>query len=149
MLLETVFQYRTLAGKCDLGVGLEWDEIEAAACIEHDVASTAGDGRQHKRHAVELVAFMRGDQINDRVNVVEISAGGLVVTNAPFVTKGEVVELVMDVGDEQYRFIAHGVWQREDGDDYRIGLRFVGMPVRLRKVQISEHVGDVVDEIAA
>jgi hypothetical protein len=149
MLPETVFQYRTLLGKCDLGVGLDWDEISASVDIEHDLASDAGDGRRHKREAITLVALMRGDQINDRVNVIEMSAGGLVATNAPFVTRGEVVELTMDAGEYQYRFIAEGVWQREDGDDYRVGLRFVGMPVRLRKVQISEHVGDVVDEIAA
>ena len=48
MLLEVVFQYRTLIGKCDLGVGLDWDEIEgelehvadAVAQYPHDLDGT-------------------------------------------------------------------------------------------------------------
>ena len=35
MLVEVVFQYRTLLGKCELGVGLDWDEIDQVTAIEH------------------------------------------------------------------------------------------------------------------
>jgi hypothetical protein len=34
MVVEVVFQYRTLIGKCELGVGLDWDEIERVTAIE-------------------------------------------------------------------------------------------------------------------
>jgi len=149
MLLETVFDYRPLIGKSDLGFGLEWDETDLVGRIEHAYASSTGDGRRYKRTPVELVAMMRGNQINDRVDVIEMGPGGLVCTNAPFVARDELVEIVIDQGEDQYRFVARGVWLRDDGNDYRVGLRFVGMPVRLHKVQISEHVEDVVDSIAA
>jgi hypothetical protein len=168
MLLQTVFQFRTLLGKCDLGVGLEWDEIDHMSRIEHAFASNTGDGRRYRRQAVELSALMRGDQIHDRVDVVEMGPGGLVCINAPFIARGELVELVIaspgsagarseanaersliDDGEDSYRFVARGVWLKDEGNDYRVGLRFVGMPVKLHKAQISQHILDVVDKISA
>lgn len=148
MLLETVFQYRTLIGKCDLGVGLEWEEIDLVGRIEHAFASNTGDGRRFRRQAIELSAMMRGDQINDRVQLVEIGPGGCVAINAPFIATGEIVELVIDCNEDSYRFMARGVWLKDEGPDYRVGLRFVGMPVKLHKVQISPHKQDVVDRIS-
>jgi hypothetical protein len=156
MLLEVVFQYRTLIGKCDLGVGLEWDEIEQVTAIESVFEPTADDrrmntGRRFRREATKLSARMRGDRINDRVEVVELALGGLVVTNAPYVAKGEQVEIVIDDGENSYRFHAEGVWLKDDdeSDDFRVGLRLIGMPVMLHKVAISAHQIDVVDKIAA
>ncbi len=148
MLLETVFQYRTLIGKCDLGVGLEWEEIEDVARIEQAFASTSNDGRRFRRQAIDMSAIMRGDQINDRVELVEMGPGGCVAINAPFIARGELVELVVDFNEDSYRFIARGVWLKDEGTDYRVGMRFVGMPVKLHKVQISEHRQDVVDRIS-
>jgi hypothetical protein len=147
MLVDTVFKYRTLIGKCDLGVGLEWDEIDAMGGIEHAFASNSGDGRRFRRQSIELTAMMRGDQINDRVQLIEMGPGGCVVTNAPFIAAGELVEIIIDHNEDSYRFVARGVWMREDGADYRVGLRFVGMPVLVHKVQISPHKLDVVDKI--
>jgi len=95
----------------------------------------------------ELTALLRGDRINDRVDVVEIGLGGLVVRNAPFVANGEHVELVIEAGDLSYRFSARGVWMREDGEDYRVGLALVGMPVCLHTIAVRRHNGDVVDRI--
>jgi len=149
MLLETVFQYRTLLGKCDLGVGLEWDEIDLCGRIEHAFASNTGDGRRFKRQAIELGAIMRGDQIHDRVDIVEMGPGGCVAINAPFIARGELVEIVIEQGEDSYRFTARGVWLKDEGRDYRVGLRFVGMPVLVHKVQISEHRQDVIDRINA
>ena len=48
-----------------------------------------------------------------------------------------------------YRFRARGVWLKDDGDDYKVGLALIGMPVCLHKVAVSAHQTDVVDEIAA
>jgi hypothetical protein len=154
MLVEVVYQYRTLIGKCELGVGLDWDEIAEVTAIESAFEPTADDrrmrvGRRFRREPIRLNALLRGDRINDRVEVIEIGPGGAVVRNAPFVTHGEQVELVMEIGDRSYRFCAQGVWMKDDGDDYRIGLELVGMPVCLRTVATSRHEVDVVDRIAA
>lgn len=148
MLVETIFQYRTLIGKSDLGVGLDWDEIDLVTRIEQAFAAERNDGRRFRRQVVELAGIMRGDMINDRIEITEIGPGGLVCRDAPFVARGEHVEIVIDDGDHSYRFRARGVWLCDDGDHYRVGLAFVGMPVRLHRVQISEHTFDVVDKIA-
>jgi len=154
MLLEVVFQYRTLVGKCELGVGLEFDEIEQVTHIESAFAPTVDDrrmrtGRRFRRETVKMSAVMRGDRIHDRVDVVEIGPGGLVARNAPYIARGEYIELVFEIGEQSYRFRAQGVWLKDDGDDYKVGLAFIGMPVCLNKVSISQHHADVVDRIAA
>lgn len=154
MVVEVVFQYRTLLGKCDLGVGLDWDEIEQVTAIESAFEPTADDrrmkaGRRFRREAVKLTGLLRGDRINDRVDVIEIGPGGAVVRNAPFVAAGEHVELVIEDGDKSYRFRAEGKWMKDDGDDYRVGLALVGMPICLHTVAVSRHETDLVDRIAA
>src|SRR6185436_6511820 len=100
------------------------------------------DGRRFRRQLVELTGTMRGDHINDPIDIVEMGPGGLVCRRAPFIARGEIVEVVIDDGDKSYRFRAQGIWLREDGDDYKVGLAFVGMPVCLHKVQISAHNDD-------
>ena len=154
MLVEVVFQYRTLLGKCDLGVGLDWDEIEQLTSIESAFAPTEDDrrmknGRRFRREQIKLTALLRGDQINDRVEITELGPGGVVVRNAPFIAADEQLEIQLDLGDQSFRFRARGVWLRDDGDDYKVGLAFIGMPVCLNKTAISRHEADVVDEISA
>lgn len=153
MLVEVVFQYRTLIGKCELGVGLDWDEIEQVTAIESAFEPSADDrrmkaGRRFRREATKLNALMRGDRINDRVEVIEIGPGGVVVRNAPFVAHGEQVEIVMEEGDRSFRFRAQGVWMKDDGDDYRIGLELIGMPVCLHTFG-GRHDSELLDRIAA
>jgi hypothetical protein len=154
MVVEVVFQYRTLIGKCDLGVGLDWDEIEQMTAIESAFEPSSDDrrmnaGRKFRRQTVKLSALLRGDRINDRVEVVEIGPGGLVVRGAPFVAHGEHVEIVVEDGDKSYRFGAEGVWMKDDGDDYKVGLELIGMPVCLHSVAVSRHEADLVDRISA
>ncbi|HEX4417433.1 MAG TPA: hypothetical protein VH165_06010 [Kofleriaceae bacterium] len=154
MLVEAVFQYRTLIGKCDLGMGLDWDEIEQMTAIESAFEPTSDDrrmkaGRKFRREPVKMTALLRGDRINDMVDVTEIGPGGVVVRHAPFINNGEQVELVVEDGDKSYRFCAEGVWMKDDGDDYKVGLALVGMPVCLHTVAVSHHEPDLVDRIAA
>ncbi|MGN6109200.1 MAG: PilZ domain-containing protein [Kofleriaceae bacterium] len=153
MLVEIVFQYRSLVGKCELGVGLEWDEIEQVTMIESAFAPSADDrrmkqGRRFRREAVQLTGVVRGDRIHDRVDVIELGPTGVVIRNAPYIARGEQVELVIDEGDLSYRFRAQGVWLKDDQDDYRCGLVLVGMPVCLHRVAVSQHEQDVVDRIS-
>ncbi|MBA3821751.1 MAG: PilZ domain-containing protein [Deltaproteobacteria bacterium] len=154
MLADLIFQYRTLIGKCELGVGLGWDEIEQLNRIEQAFAPAVDErrtreGRRFHRQATKLSAIMRGDRIHDRVEVIEMGPGGLVCRRAPYVARGEQVEIVIDDGEQSYRFRAQGVWLKDDGDDYKLGLVLVGMPVCLHRVAISEHVVDVVDKLSA
>jgi hypothetical protein len=153
MLVDVVFQYRSLVGKCELGVGLDWNEIEQVTMIESAFEPTADDrrmktGRRFRREAVKLPALLRGDRINDRVELIELGPSGAVIRNAPYVARGEHVELVVESGDLSYRFRARGVWLKDDGDDYRIGLVLVGLPVCLHKVTHGQHE-DLVDKISA
>jgi hypothetical protein len=153
MLVEVVFHYRTLLGKAALGCGLDWDEIDQITQIEHAFRPGLDDrrrrsGRRFRRDAIRLDALMRGDRINDRVEITEIGPGGLVCRHAPYIARGEQIEIVIDIGDESYRFRAQGVWLKDDGDDYRVGVAFIGMPVRVHSAHISEHTADVVDKIA-
>lgn len=154
MVVEVVFRYRSLIGKCDLGVGLDWDEIEDVTAIESAFEPTRDDrrmkrGRRFRREQVSYSALLRGDRINDRVELIELGPGGAVVRNAPFVASGEHVELVLELGDRSYRFSAKGIWLKDDGDDYRVGLALVGMPICLRSVAVSRHQADLVDRISA
>ncbi|MEO8841552.1 MAG: hypothetical protein ABI591_29745 [Kofleriaceae bacterium] len=148
--IETIFQYRTLIGKCELGVGLDWDEIQEITDIESELVLDRGrSGRRYKRQDVELSGIVRGDRINDRVSITELGPGGLVCRRAPFIACGEVVELVLDVEDRSYRFRAIGKWLKDDGDDYQIGLAFIGVPICLHIEQVSAHEFDLVDSINA
>jgi hypothetical protein len=149
MLVETIFQYRTLIGKCELGCGLDWEEIEQVTVIEHAfVADRGKSGRRFRRHPVELSGILRGDRINDRVAVVEIGPGGLVVRNAPFIARGEQIEVVLDINGQSYRFRAVGMWLKDDGDDYKVGMAFIGVPICLHVTQVSAHEADLVDKIS-
>src|SRR5438067_7624084 len=73
MLVDAVFQYRTLQGKCDLGLGLDWDEIEQLSGIETMFSTDDRGGRRFRRERVQLVGTMRGDRINDRIDIVELA----------------------------------------------------------------------------
>jgi hypothetical protein len=148
-MVETIFQYRTLIGKCELGCGLDWEEIEQVTVIEHAFARDRGtSGRRFKREAIRMSGILRGDRINDRVEIVEIGPGGLVAIGAPFIARGEYVEVVLDIADKSYRFRAIGVWLKDDGDDYKVGMAFVGVPICLHIAQVSEHEADLVDKIS-
>ncbi len=140
--LDLVFQYRTLVGKCESGVGLEFEEIDELTRIEASFASNEPrlDGRRWKRLPVDLSAMLRGGDLNDKVLVSELAPGGLVVRQAPYIDEGMQIEVVIDDPDADlsYRFKARVQWLREDlQDDFALGLELIGMPVLI-------HYGPVV-----
>jgi hypothetical protein len=147
MVVEVIFRYRTLIGKCELGLGLDFDEMTQVAAIER--AFEGLRTRRFRRESVELSVVLRGDRFHDRVELVELGPGGFVCCGAPYVAHGEAVELTVEIGEHCYRFGARAVWIKEDGDDYRIGFEMVGMAVRLRRVAFRKHRPDIVDQLAA
>ena len=142
--LDVVYRYRSLLAKCESGSGLDFDEIDALTQIEAAFASgePTRDGRKWKRVPVELIAMIRGGDLNDRVKVAELAPGGLVVRGAPYVDEGMQIEIVIDdsVHAMSYRFKARVQWLREDvGDDFALGLELVGMPVLIHYGPASAH----------
>jgi len=132
--LDLVFQYRTLVGKCESGVGLDFDEIDLLTRIEAAFAPTeeARDDRRFRRVAVEMEAMVRGGDLNDKVVLSELAPGGLVVRQAPYIDEGMQIEVVIDDPDADlsYRFKARVQWLREDvHDDFALGLELIGVPV--------------------
>jgi hypothetical protein len=158
--LDLVYQYRLLVGKCESGVGLDFDEIEALGAIEALFANPTGDDgeatlrgrRQFARERVSIQGVVRGARLNDPVHIVDLGPGGMVCRTAPYMEEGQLLEVVID--DEElglsYRFKACVSWLRDDvDDDYAIGLRFVGTPILIHRGPQREHVDDVDAAIAA
>jgi hypothetical protein len=147
-IVGLVFQYRTLLGKCELGTGLDFDEIDELSGLESQFR--AGEGRKFHREPVVIGALLRGIDINDRVAVHDVSPGGAMVSGAPYTSEGDVVEVVIDADQVSYRFKAIVQWVRDDGDDYQVGLAFIGLPVRLSYGPASDAVAEsIVHRIAA
>ena len=76
--------------------------------------------------------------------------GGLVCRGAPFIARGEQVEIVIDIGDDSLsvpRAAACGC--ATTATTTRSASQFIGMPVCVRNAHISAHELDVVDKIAA
>jgi hypothetical protein len=151
--LDLVFRYRTLMGKCEAGVGLDFDEIDALTQIEAAFASgePARDGRRWKRIPVEIGAMVRGGDLNDKVQVAELAPGGLVVKGAPYVDTGMQIEIVIDDVDlaRSYRFKARVQWMRAEKADYALGLELLGMPVLIHYGPASADKTEEMDRIAA
>lgn len=129
-LLDLVYRYRTLLGKCELTIGLSFDEIEELCGLEAIFAPDTSDARRRfRRSPVAMSALLRNDDLNDYVKVTQLGAGGCEVWGAPYIEEGSRVELVLDVGHSSYRFGARAVTLREDGNDFRVGFAFEGVPL--------------------
>jgi hypothetical protein len=133
--LDLVYQYRQLAGKCEIS-GLSMDEIDLMNTIESLFRETAHHARQFAREQVSLTARVRGRGHVDTVRVNELAPGGVTCQRAPYLERDELVEVVIDDVEcaLSYRFKARVTWIEadKDGDDYTMGLQFVGQPVLLR-----------------
>jgi len=135
-VVEAIFQYRSLIGKCELGCGLTWEEIDQLTAMERAflVQQSGLSGPVCRRASVTFCGVVRGQGFDDRVEITEMGVGGLVCRKAPWIECGEVVEVVIDVAERSYRFSAVSTALEYDGDDYQIELVFVGVPVCLNIV---------------
>ncbi len=131
-LLDLVFRYRTLLGKCELCIGLSFDEIEELCSLEAIFGlqdDRSKNRRRFRRSPVAMPALLRNEDLNDYVRVTQLSAGGLECRGAIFAEEGERFEVVFDIGEHSYRFRARAVAVREDGQEVRVAMAFEGTPV--------------------
>jgi hypothetical protein len=132
-----VYQYRQLMGRCDAGTGLDFDEIDTLTTLESmlTVQPPIGADDWRTMDASEtFAAVLRGPRMNDDVDIVNLGPEGCVCRNAPYADEGVTVELLIaDSGASvSYRFKAQVTWLDDDGDDFAIGLAFVGVPLQVR-----------------
>jgi hypothetical protein len=141
-LIALVYEYRSLLGACELGLGLDWEGIDRVAAIEARFAPVADEqwrtsGRRFRREAVAMTGQLRVGRRLDQVEVVELGLGGVVCLGGPAVSRGEAVELLVEIGFDgapcvRYHFNARGAWGRRDGAAWRTGLALTGVPVCVR-----------------
>ncbi len=141
-MLDLVYQYRVLLGKCSSGAGLTMDEIERLTNLEATFVAgeddrRAAEGRRFRRERVALRAVVRGGggDLHDSVTIAELTLGGLVCTGAPYAEAGTPIDIVIDdpVGHRSYRFKGRVQWVGDDADDdYRLGIELTGTPVMIR-----------------
>ena len=141
--IELVYQYRQLVGRCDAGTGLDFDEIDTLTTVEHLLAVqppiAASDWRTADTEDA-IPAVLRAPRLNDDVDITHLGPSGCVCRNAPYAEEGMTVELVIADGEAtvSYRFKAQVMWLEDDGDDYALGLEFVGVPLQVRYATARE-----------
>jgi hypothetical protein len=132
-----VYQYRQLMGRCDAGTGLDFDEIDTLTTVESMLASQPPIGAADWRTAdasETFTAVLRGPRLDDDIDIVNLGPEGCVCRNAPYADEGVTVELVIADSEDKvsYRFKAQVTWLDDDGDDFALGLAFVGVPIQVR-----------------
>lgn len=145
--VELVYQYRQLVGRCDAGTGLDFDEIDTLTTVESMLTTQPpiGEADWHTAEAQEAIAaVLRGPRLDDDVGIVNMGPHGCVCRSAPYADEGATVELVFEDGDAavSYRFKAQVTWLQDDGDDFALGLEFVGVPIQVRYASTRELDGD-------
>jgi hypothetical protein len=158
-----VYQYRQLTGRCDAGTGLDFDEIDTLTTVESMLAAQPPIGIDDWRTiyasgyasgdaSESFAAVLRGPRMNDDVAIVNLGPQGCVCRNAPYAEEGVTVELLIADSEASvtYRFKAQVMWLDDDGDDYAMGLEFVGVPLQVRYATSREMTAVVPpDHVAA
>jgi hypothetical protein len=130
-LLELVYVYRQLMGRCEAGFGLDFAHIDTVVDIEarFDPRRTPSAGQR-----VAIEATLRGGGHEDRVALVRMGPHGCVCREAPYADEGDVLEIVIEQPgrSHSYRFKARVAWLLDDADDFAIGFEFVGVPLLVR-----------------
>jgi len=143
-LVDQIYRLRELAGRC-AGPGLDMEEIHRLNALEARFPQDEGP-RRYFRHAIDGVVLFRRGEVNDRVELIDISPDGMSVRGVPAVRNEQAVELTIksEDGSTSYRFRAEVIWTSGS----RLGLRFVGMPIKMRHGPPSANPPeDVVEKI--
>jgi hypothetical protein len=130
-LLELVYTYRQLMGRCEAGFGLDFAHIDTVVDIESrfDPRRTPSAGAR-----VAIDATLRSERHDDRVTLVCMGPHGCVCREAPYAREGEVLEMVIDQPGRgySYRFKVRVAWLLDDAAEFALGLQFVGVPLLVR-----------------
>jgi hypothetical protein len=127
--VELVYELRQLLARCGSRAGLDMTEIEAMSSLEEELSPRG-------QLDVDMAAQLRTSKDEDRVKLVAIGARTMMVTAAPYLEPGSVVELVIDdeVSARSYRFKARVTSLDDDVNNlYKAGLELVGAPLLIRK----------------
>ncbi|WP_428265941.1 hypothetical protein [Haliangium sp.] len=135
--VELIYQYRQLVGRCDAGTGLDFDEIDTLNSVESQLPPQPPiehDDWYTGETSEAIPAVLRGYRLNDDVDIVNLGPLGCVCRRAPFAEEGTTVEVVVEreAPAVSYRFKAEVRWMQDDGDDFALGLAFVGVPLQVR-----------------
>ncbi len=137
--VELVYQYRQLLGRCDAGTGLDFDEIDTLNNVESRLPLQppigADDWHEEPAAPDETVsAVLRGHRLDDDVVLVNLGPHGCVCRRAPYADEDSTVEVVIEDSEASvsYRFKALVQWLDDDGDDFALGLAFIGVPLQVR-----------------
>lgn len=159
-----VYQYRQLKGRCEAGTELDFDDIDTFTAVESVLATQPPIGADDWRTAEAQETFravLRGPRLDDDVDIVNLGPYGCVCRNAPYADEGVTVELVIADSEAavSYRFKALVTWLDDDGDDFALGLSFVGVPLQVRYATAREltdpgddvlaPIGSPTDQVAA
>jgi hypothetical protein len=132
-LVRLVYDYRSLLGRRDLArLPLEPEEHGRLAAFEGRFAH-ASLRRRHERLALAGPGQIKvGREFRD-VTISDISGGGLLVTPAPALQRGEisVVRIADPAIGREYHLPVQVVWTAS-GSTVWAGLAFFGIPIELR-----------------
>jgi hypothetical protein len=131
-LLEQLYEYRRLLGRCGSDDGLEMGEIQQLAALDAQLAASLDQPRPR-----DVIAVVRGASSDDRVKLVDLCHTTMTIAACPFLDIGAKLDVMID--DEEralsYRFKARVLRFELDGSGNRITLELVGAPLLLRRRQ--------------
>jgi hypothetical protein len=123
-VVDDVYRYRALRGRCESGGELSMDDIHQLEAIEPRLHHTS----------IELPAIIRTRRFADPVRVVAIGPAGFVLAGCPWVDIDDVIELAVENADVCYQFKGKVTWTGDDAQgDLDVIATFVGVPLVLRR----------------
>ncbi|MEM9493614.1 MAG: hypothetical protein AAGC55_30980 [Myxococcota bacterium] len=139
--MELVYKYRQLVGRCDAGIGLDFDGIDALMTLEALFAPMDPQQQEPDRERVSITGYLRNESLDDRVLLVSLGPNGCQCRQAPYAEEGDTVELIISdrARSLSYRFKAVVTGLRDDvNDDFALDLDFVGLPLLVHYGSCSE-----------
>lgn len=139
-LLHAIYEYRTLLMQAYFyGDALDVKRRVKLSGLDRSLSLMTNPTSPHEREFKRVTCRMSAGLFDGggwiRGRAVNLSAGGVCLRNAAALPSHPIVTLRVD-GPCDYRFPARMVWfARDNEDDWRIGLVFVGAPVELRRRQ--------------